>query len=277
MPNLKITTENAEYQVIQALKLNRTKRHQVQEVFIEGIESIKQAVSAELEITRIITADVDKLSSWAKDLMRKYQKTKIIEMSSDLYKSLCDKEEPSEILVTAKVEFLTLDKLKLPAKPFLLVFDRPSDFGNLGSLIRSANSFGVDAIFIIGHSVDIYDSKVIRSSLGSVFHSKIVLIQSMQAFEGWISSQKEINNLSIVGTDSTGNVSLLLLNHKLTKPIAIVLGNEAKGMSVALKNLCDYIVSIPLSGSVNSLNVANAGSILLWDVYKNSHTEINSE
>jgi TrmH family RNA methyltransferase len=61
-----------------------------------------------------------------------------------------------------------------------------------------------------------------------------------------------------------------LLRHPLIKPIAVVLGNEAKGMSVALKNLCDYIVSIPVSGAVNSLNVACAGSIILWDVYKNS-------
>lgn len=271
MPTLKISTENAEFQIIQALKLNRTKRHQTKEIFIEGIESIKQAVSAELEITRIITADIDKLSSWSKDLIQKNHKSKVIEMSFDLYKSLCDKEEPSEILVTAKVEFLALDKLELSSQPFLLIFDRPSDFGNLGSLIRSANSFGVDAIFIIGHSVDIYDSKVIRSSLGSAFHSKIILIQSMQEFEAWVSNQKKISNLSIVGTDSTGEVSLL--NHKLTKPIAIIIGNEAKGMSVALKNLCDYVVSIPLSGSVNSLNVANAGSILLWDVYKNSSKE----
>lgn len=269
MPTLKISTENAEYQIIQALKLNRTKRHQLKEVFIEGIESIKQAVSAESEITRIITVDIDKLSSWSKDLIRKNQKTKVIEMSLDLYKSLCDKEEPSEILVTVKVEFITLNELKLSSNPFLLIFDRPSDFGNLGSIIRSANAFGVDAVFIMGHSVDIYDPKVIRSSLGSVFHSKIVLIQSIQDFEHWITTQKQKSHLRIVGSDSSGNTSLL--THPLTRPIAIVLGNEAKGMSLALKSLCDDMVSIPLSGVVNSLNVANAGSILLWDVYKNSH------
>lgn len=194
-------------------------------------------------------------------------------MSFDLYKSLCDKEEPSEILVTSRVEFLTLNELKVSDNPFLLIFDRPSDFGNLGSIIRSADAFGVEAVFIIGHSVDIYDPKVIRSSLGSVFHSQIVLIQSMQDFESWLTKQKQKSHIRIVGSDSSGNTSLL--THPLTKPIAIVLGNEAKGMSLALKNLCDDIVSIPLSGAVNSLNVANAGSILLWDVYKNSHNKNN--
>jgi len=268
MPKLTISVENAEFQIIQALKLNRTKRHKAQEVFVEGIESIKQAVSAGTEITRIITADVEKLSTWSKDLIRNNPGSKLIEMSFDLYKSLCDRDEPSEIIITAQVDFLGTDDLHLPPNPFLLIFDRPSDMGNLGSLIRSANSFGVDAILIIGHGVDVYDPKVIRSSLGSIFHSKIVLVQSMPEFEAWITAQKRVNNLNVVGTDSTGGISLL--NHALVKPIAVVLGNEAKGMSVALKNLCDYIVSIPVSGVVNSLNVANAGSIILWDVYKNS-------
>lgn len=267
MPNLIISTENAEYQIIQALKLNRTKRHKAKEVFIEGIESIKQAVGAGLEITRIIATDVEKLSSWSKDLIHSNRQTKIISMTFDLYKSICDREEPSEIVITAKVAPLSLQDLSLPAKPFVLVFDRPSDYGNLGALIRSANSFGVDAVLITGHSVDMYDPKVIRSSLGSIFYSKVVAVESMQEFESWITEQKKINNIRLVGTDSTGSASLL--THKLTRPIAVVLGNEAKGMSVALKNMCDTVISIPLTGAVNSLNVACAGSIILWDVYKN--------
>lgn len=269
MPTLAISTENAEFQIIQSLKLNRTKRHQAQEVFVEGTESIKQVIAAKLEITRIIAADMGKLSSWAKDLIRSNRQAKIIEMSFDLYKSICDREEPSEIVITARIKPLTLYDLNLPPAPFLLIFDRPSDFGNLGSLLRSANSFGVDALIVIGHGVDVYDPKVIRASLGSVFHSNIVAVSSMQEFEVWLSEQKVATNLSVVGTDSTGDISLL--SHPLTKPIALILGNEAKGMSIALKNICDYIISIPISGAVNSLNVSCAGSILLWDVYRNSH------
>lgn len=268
MPILTISTENAEFQIIQSLKTNRTKRHKLKEIFIEGIESIKQAEQAGLEFTRIITSEPDKLSTWSQNLIRKHRNSKIIRMPFDLYKSICDREEPSEIVVTARVEPLEIHDLSLPSNPFLLVFDRPSDYGNLGSLIRSANSFSVDAVLIVGHGVDVYDPKVIRSSLGSIFHSKIVPVPSMPEFEAWISEQRRISGVRLVGTDSTGDVSLL--THPLTKPIAIVLGNEAKGMSVALKNLCDYVVSIPVSGAVNSLNVASAGSILLWDVYKNS-------
>jgi TrmH family RNA methyltransferase len=268
MAILRISAENAEFQIISALKTNRVKRSKAKEIFIEGIESIKQAVSAGLEITRIIASDMEGLSNWSKELIREHRQTKIIEMSFDLYKTLCDRDEPSEIVVTAKAEPLELATLAVPDEPFVLVFDRPSDCGNFGSIIRSANSFKVDAIFVIGHAIDIYDPKAIRASLGSIFHSRIVLVPSMEDFRSWISEQKNKNALAVVGTDSTGEVSLL--GNALRKPMAIILGNEAKGMSVALKELCDYVVRIPISGAVNSLNVACAGTIFLWDVYRNS-------
>ncbi|MCL4274174.1 MAG: hypothetical protein KJZ77_09915 [Anaerolineales bacterium] len=267
MKKILVRTRNSEYQIIQALKLNRLKRHKSSEVFVEGIESIKQAVNAGLEITRIIIYDETRLSNWGKHLIRDCN-AQLLEMPFELYKELCDRDEPSEMLITVKAAPMRLRELSLPEKPFILIFDRPSDHGNLGSLIRSANSFEVDAIFVIGHAIDIFDPKVIRASLGSIFHSKIINIQSMQELERWMEEQKQRNNISLVGTDSAGDVSLK--DHGLSKPIALVLGNEAKGMSVALKNMCDLIISIPLSGAVNSLNVACAGSILMWDVYKNS-------
>lgn len=270
-----ISVRNAEYQIIQSLKLNRAKRHQLEEIFVEGIEPIKQAVSAGIEITRIIVYNEAGLSDWGKALVRT-SKAQLIVMTFDLYKGLCDRNEPSELLITARVAPSTLAKITLPEKPFVLIFDRPSDYGNFGALIRSANAFNVDAIFVVGHGVDWYDPKTIRTSLGAVFHTKIVHIQSMQELKNWIQQQKPRNGIQVVGTDSTGSTSLV--DHTLCRPIALILGNEAKGMSVALKELCDFLVRIPLSGAVNSLNVSCAGSILLWDVYKNSslHPTANS-
>ncbi|MBN1901834.1 RNA methyltransferase [Candidatus Sumerlaeota bacterium] len=268
MKKISISSRNAEYQIIQSLKMNRVKRKKANEVFVEGIESIKQAINARMEFTRIIFSDIDRLSNWARNLINKNTHSRIIDMSYDLYRNLCDRDELSEILATVKIVPLKLQDLVYQDKPFVLIFDRPSDCGNLGSIIRSANSFGVDAIFVIGHAIDIYDPKVIRSSLGSVFHSKIVPIQSINELEKWIKIQKDVNNISVVGTDSTGDVSLL--HRSLHKPIALILGNEAKGMSVALKAMCDMIISVPISGAVNSLNVSCAGSIFLWEIYKNS-------
>jgi TrmH family RNA methyltransferase len=268
MGHMTISTENAEYQVIQALKNNRTKRTKLRELFIEGTESLKQAIKADAPITRIIYADQTKLSDWAMSVINRYSSTKIIRMSRALYRALCDREEPPELLATASFIPQTLSTLTLPAKPFVLIFDRPSDYGNFGSIVRSADSFGVDAILVIGHGIDVYDSKVIRSSLGAIFHQTIVHVQSMQELHQWVVDQKRSNQLRLIGTDSTGSTSLTSID--LNKPIAVVLGNEAKGMSVALQAECDLIVSIPLCGAVNSLNVSCAGTILLWEVFKHS-------
>jgi TrmH family RNA methyltransferase len=265
---MRINTENDEYQIIESLKLNRTKRAKAHEIFIEGIESIKQALKANLEISRIITVQNTTLSDWAKDVIVRQGKARIIEMSESLYQKLCDRQEPSEMLVTAKINMLKLSELQLPAKPFILLFDRPSDTGNLGSVMRSANAFNVDALLILGHAIDVYDPKTIRASLGSVFHTRIVLIESFAELEAFIQSEKARSGIKVFGTDTKGDITLM--EEYLQRPVIIALGNEAKGISVALKNICDGIVGIPITGQVNSLNVASAASIFMWEIFKNS-------
>lgn len=263
---LTLNSENDEFQIIESLKLNRAKRAKSHEIFIEGIESIKQAIAAKLEMSRIIISNSGFISNWARNIIEN-STSKIFELSPELYKKLCDRNEPSEMIVTAKVESKKLEDVQLPESPFMVLFDRPSDSGNLGTVIRTANSFNIDALFVIGHSVDIYDPKVIRSSLGNIFHTQIIQIGSMNEIEEFIKKEKQRNNIKIIGTDSGGPVSLR--DRKIEKPIMIILGNEAKGMSVGLKNLCDEIIRIPISGNANSLNVAAAAGIFMWEVYKN--------
>ncbi|TGL46638.1 RNA methyltransferase [Leptospira wolffii] len=270
MPFLKITKKNAEFQIIQALKENRVKRSQSHEIFVEGIEVIKQLIRTDRKITRIIVKDRENISNWAKDLIESHKNAKIIEMAPELYNELCDKSEPSELVVTAFHSSLALEDLVLPANPFYVLFDRPSDTGNFGSFLRSADAFRVDAIFVMGHGIDIYEPKVLRSSLGSVFHHKIVSLESFEILQRFLSEEKSRISLRVIGTDSKGSVSLS--ETKLQRPICMILGNEAKGMSVKLQSLCDEIVSIPLDGNVNSLNVASAASIFMWDVFRNSRT-----
>jgi len=274
MKKLLISGENAEFQIIESLKTNRNKRCKNKEIFIEGIESIKQAVKAGLLITRIIVTQ--KLSSWAKNTIEQLGASddsrtggdlELIEMSESLYKKLCDRSEPSEMLVTAQMPVLTLDSIALPQKPFILVLDRPSDTGNLGSIIRSANAFGVDAVLLMGHGVDPWDPKTIRASMGSVFFTVPVQLESFDQLDDLIGSQKSRNGITVYGTDSNGELPLGPGLFK--RPLMLILGNEAKGLSVALQELCDKIISIPMKGTVNSLNIASAASILMWEVVKN--------
>jgi TrmH family RNA methyltransferase len=264
-----INSENAEFQIIQSLKLNRIKRNKLNEIFVEGTECIKQLVSAGWKITRIITANNGKLSSWAENIINTNQYARIIEMKAELYNQLCDRSNPSELLVTAEKN-APKHKAAGVQNPFILTFDRPGDFGNLGSIIRSANAFGVDAVYIIGHGVDVYEPKVIRASLGSVFFTEIKTIDSMEELEKIIKTEKTKNGLKVIGTDSQGAVSIGEKEYK--RPIMVIIGNESKGMSIKLQNICDEIVKIPISGNVNSLNVSCAASIIMWEIDKHTKT-----
>ncbi|TGM82305.1 RNA methyltransferase [Leptospira mtsangambouensis] len=264
---LKISVKNAEFQILLALRTNRSKRSQENEVFVEGTECIKQLIDARWEITRILFREGVKLSFWAESVLKKYPKAKQFEVASGLFLELSEKENPSELIVTAKIHRTGIQNLVPTNHPFYLLFDRPSDLGNFGSILRSADAFQVDVVFVLGHSIDVYDPKVLRASLGSIFHTKLVFLESVTSLEMFLEKEKNRCNLQVIGSDSLGKESLE--NTNIKSPVLLILGNEAKGMSVHLQSLCDLILKIPMRGVVNSLNVACAGSILLWEVTRN--------
>jgi TrmH family RNA methyltransferase len=131
--------------------------------------------------------------------------------------------------------------------------------------VRSANAFGVDAVLVLGHGIDPWDPKVIRSSLGAVFHTPLAAVESLEELDAWLGPRREAG-MAVVGTDSAGAVPLGEAG--LRRPVAVVMGNEARGRS--LQERCDRLVAIPLGGQVNSLNVACAASIILHEIGRNS-------
>lgn len=147
---LKISVKNAEYQVLLALRTNRSKRSQEKEVFVEGTEGIKQLIEARWEVTRILYRDGVTLSQWGKSVLKNFTKAKQFEVAPNLYAELSEKENPSELIVTAKIYTHSLAELTSVEKPnpFYVLFDRPSDLGNFGSLLRSADAFQVDVVFV---------------------------------------------------------------------------------------------------------------------------------
>jgi TrmH family RNA methyltransferase len=264
-----ISANNGTYQVLQSLKTNRKKRNELNEILIEGIGPIKQAVaSRRVRLKKVLFADYGALSDWGRNFVDSAGFPEALQLEKGLYDGLSDKNEPSELMITAEYRKMELADLALGAAPFIVIFDRPGDPGNLGSLIRSANSFGADAFVTLGHGVDVFEPKVIRSSLGAVFHTQVAHAGSFEDLETWLASLRKRCGLKVVGTDSTGDVPAQ--DGALARPVALMLGNEAKGLSVRLKGLADRIVRIPLEGAVNSLNVACAGSILMWLVRAHS-------
>ncbi|MDA3851091.1 MAG: RNA methyltransferase, partial [Spirochaetaceae bacterium] len=175
-----ISKSNATYQILQSIKENRKKRRQHNEILVEGIESIKQLFQSSFEVKRILFKDYESLSQWAKDRILEYPRSELLELSPELYHNLADKEEPAEIMVTTVFPVTDLSQISLTSNPLILILDRPGNYGNLGSILRSANSFAVDLVLITGHGVDPWDPRVIRSSLGAIFYTPLIPLESHQ-------------------------------------------------------------------------------------------------
>jgi len=263
---LLITRRNSTFQVLQALKTNRAKRGELREVFIEGTVGIKAAAQAGKRFTRFLYNDYRRLSLWAKELLADHPDAQAISLERELYEDLCDKEEPSELLATVEKETVEIARTRLTENPLVLVLDRPSNHGNLGAMIRSANAFGVELVVTLGHSVDPFDPAVIRASRGSVFFTPICQEPSASELLMWLERLRDEHpNIMVLGTDSKAE-RLLPEDHQAARPAVLLMGNESKGLSVRLKGTVDRMIGIPMRGQVDSLNVACAASIVLFEL-----------
>lgn len=270
MNPLLITKENSTYQILQALKTNRRKRRELHEVFVEGVSAIKQGVQSGLRVKRIISQDDRTLSRWARGLIDLNRQAQYLRLSKRLFDELSDRNDPSEVIITLDLPDSKIEEESESPKPFIVVIDRPTNHGNLGTIVRSANAFGVTQVLTVGHGVDVYDPAVIRASMGSVFSTPVSQIESMESLRAWLDQMRERHpDLRVIATDSSGD-SLLTGDERTSLPAAILIGNEAKGLSVHLREVADVTLRIPMIGTVDSLNVACAASIVMYIVGSSS-------
>ena len=258
-----ISTQNAAFQVLLALRDNRQQRTKRGEIFVEGVAPINALVRTRVGATAVVCRSGVHLSDWAHDTITALAPQMRYEASSEIMAQLSDRTDPSELIVIAVRPQNRLDDVATGLQTMLVVVDRPSNPGNLGSLIRSADAFGASAVVTTGHGADPYDPRVIRASLGACFTTPIVQEPSAKRLEAFLESISAAG-IRVVGTDSEGSTSLR--GAELARPIALVFGNETTGLSARLRERIEQIVRIPMTGSVNSLNLACAASIVLYEV-----------
>lgn len=260
-----IPAENNDFQFIDTLRRNRTKRQREQLFFVEGVRAIDQALQCRWQIEAFVYTVERPLSDWANNILRHSKAKTHYQLPLPLLEKLSDKEDTSELL--ALVAMPKDDLTRIPLKPSWLtvVFDRPASPGNLGSLIRSCDALGVDGLILTGHTVDLYDPEVIRATTGSFFALPTVRLPSQKELLPWLKGvRKKLGDLQVVGSSAKGNKTVWQQDFK--RPTLLLLGNETWGLNEGYKALCDALVRIPIGGSATSLNVASAASILLYEI-----------
>ncbi|MBI3577832.1 MAG: 23S rRNA (guanosine(2251)-2'-O)-methyltransferase RlmB, partial [Ignavibacteriales bacterium] len=155
--------------------------------------------------------------------------------------------------------------------PFILVLDEIEDPHNLGALIRTAECAGIHGVIIPKHHSATVNQTVAKTSAGASLHLPIAKVTNVvQALDDLKSK-----GLWIVGTDMSGDKAYYEAN--LEGPLAIVIGNEGKGIRRLVKEQCDFLVTIPMYGKIGSLNASVAGGLVLFEAARVRHGSAKSE
>ena len=262
-----IERENAEFQELLALKTNRLKRTRERAFFVEGVRSLNLARETGWEFAALYARAPALLSEWARTFLTTGRGALIRHLSEELMAKVSDKEDPSELVAVVRQRADSLERIPLTEQSIVLVLDRPASPGNLGSILRSADAFGVSGIIVTGHAVDLYDPQTIRASTGSCFAVPAIRLPGPEGVLAWVeASRARFPGLGLIGTDEGGGASLW--NWALPAPAVIVLGNEQSGLSRTWREACAELVSIPMVGRASSLNVSCAASIVLAEAYR---------
>ncbi len=264
---VRVRTEDNRFQRLEVLKRNRTKRHRYGEFFVEGVKAITNARLFGWEITDLAYAAGGSLSGWARDTLAAVPNATRIELPPTLMERLSERDEPSELIAVVGMPDDSLARIALGRHgnpPLGLVFDRPSSPGNLGSIVRSCDALGADGLIVTGHGADVYDPQTVRASMGSLFSVPVVWCAGPPDVQRWVNALRASGQpLQIVGASGDGTAVVDAVD--LTRPTLLVVGNETRGLSSGFRTLCDVLVRIPMSGAADSLNVAAAASILLYE------------
>ncbi|MCI5726195.1 MAG: RNA methyltransferase [Clostridium sp.] len=247
--------DNSTFKEVRKLK-ERKNRKKLSKYIIEGSRLVEEAFKSNTPIESLFF-EKDSADKIIEDRFRKYSfdNIKVYYASKEIIKELSSTEEPQGIIAVAKMK---RHNFKDDGK-FYLLCDKVQDPGNMGTIIRTAHAANVDGIILTKGTVDIYNDKVIRATMGSIFYVPIVIDEE---------DNSELRRLidkgfSLVATSLEGNKNFF--EEKLTGNIIICVGNEGNGVSDEIYRLADKKVKIPMPGNAESLNVSVAASIIMYE------------
>lgn len=194
-------------------------------------------------------------------ILEKLKKIRRVETVTDeVLKAMSDTQTPQGILALAKqYQYRLEDVLSVSGKAHLMILETLQDPGNLGTILRAGEGAGITGVIMNEDTADIYNPKVIRSTMGSVFRVPFVYVPDLKETLG----QLKQSGVRLYAAHLKGVNSYDMEDY--TGDIGFLIGNEAKGLSDEIADLADTYVKIPMAGKVESLNAAIASSILMFE------------
>lgn len=260
-----ITSKDNE--IIKNIRKLKEKKHRdiSNEYIVEGIKLIEEAIEENINIKKIIVCEEClKDSCIDSKLLYKIAKYDCVYVSSKIFGLLTDVVNPQGMLAVIEKES-SEDKIDY-TEDMIVVLDGIQDPGNLGTILRTVDSVGLKQIVLSKTSVDAYNPKVVRSTMGAIFRVKIIEAENLtEALKNMKKHKFKIASTSLSGAES-------IYEADFTKKV-IVIGNESKGVSKEILEISDSKIKIPMLGKTESLNASIATGVILYEYVRRKITK----
>jgi TrmH family RNA methyltransferase len=264
-PEIITSLSNPKIKQIRALK-NRKERDESGLFFIEGIRIVGEASQTAAEINTLVVAPELLHSTFAEDTVRSLEGKGVpcLRVNGEVFASISSKGGPQGIAAVVHQRYLPLQNIAPADMPFWVAMDQIQDPGNLGTILRTSDSVGASGVILIGNCTDPYDPAAVRGSMGAVFAQRLVRC-TFDEFRQW----KQHNGFTVIGT--SGGASHHYRSYKYRQPLVLLMGSEREGLSSDQQEACDAMVSIPMVGRSDSLNLAMATGVVLYEIFEQLH------
>ncbi|MFI3175599.1 MAG: RNA methyltransferase [Bacillota bacterium] len=260
MPRIK-KIESRENKIIKRLQGLKSKRNRDKEnrFIVEGlrfVNDIPDSHPVELYVCSETFSSSQAVSPYQ-------ERADVILVPDSVFQLLSDTETPQGILAVCEKKETRFSAFTFErdatAPAFFVVAEELQDPGNLGTLLRTADACGCSGIFLTDGCVDLYNPKVLRSTMGSLFHLPIITHCTTAEIHAFFTK----NHIPMYATHLQGDC--LIYDLPLFQPCGIVIGNEGRGISKECISLCDTLVKIPMIGQAESLNASIAAGVILYE------------
>lgn len=263
----KITSKENEFiKHIKKLK-DKKYRDQSNEYIIEGIKLIKEAIQEKAQIHQIVICeDCEKSGIISQELKYEIAKQECVYVPQNIFKTISEVSTPQGILaIVEKNNIKNKDSEIDYNQDIIVALDDIQDPGNLGTILRTVDSVGLNQILVSKGTADCYNPKVVRSTMGAIFRVKIIECENLEK------TLKEVRKHKFKLVVTSLQTEKSLYDVKFDKKV-IVIGNEANGVEPNIQDMADEKIKIPMLGKTESLNASVATGIVLYEYVRQKLT-----
>ena len=248
---------------IKRLQTDQRYRNATGLFFVEGVRNFVQAVDNHFEITLIIYSERLLIAPLARKFVRRLRRGSIptVKVSPEEFRTISHTPRASGVGAIVKQKWANLDTVLPQANLCWIVLDQVRSDGNLGTLVRTSEAIGGAGFVLLNNGVDPYDPTVIRASMGAVFRQQFIRTDHRK-LKRWLKH----TSYSVIGASPDGNHNFQQFAYPHS--VFLMLGEERQGLTDEQREMCDYLVHIPMVGGADSLNLGVAGSLLMYEVYR---------